>query len=195
MKFHSVRIGLILITLTPTLTVGPTLAAPLTGLPASWVAHDLNIDLHNMPQRYSCDDLQRKFHDVLLLLGARPDLRVLATRCESGSRSPSVRLQFAMPELAQHTAKPGVGIEAAAAVVRLEPGHPGSLYAADCELMRQIKDRLLTPLSQHVVNFNLACSAAASRGARFTLSVQMLQPLDGGARMADDRALPLKQLN
>jgi hypothetical protein len=195
MKFHSSKMMLILTALTPMLTAGLALAAPLTAQPAVWVAHDLSVDLHNLPQRYSCDDLRHKFRDVLLVLGARPDLKVLTVRCELGSRSPSVRLQFSMPELVERTAKRGTVVDAAAAIVRLEPEHPASLYAADCELMRQIKDRLLAPMSQRVTSFNLACSAPPSRGARFSLSVQTLQPLDRGARVAEEREFPLKRLN
>ena len=195
MKLHSSRMMLTLTALTPTLTAGLALAAPLTAQPAAWVVHDLSIDLHNLPQRYSCDDLQHKFRDMLLVLGARPDLKVLTARCELGSRSPSVRLQFSMPELVERTAKRGIVVDAAAATVRLEPGHPASLNAADCELMRQIKDRLLAPMSQRVMTFNLACSAPPSRGARFSLSVQTLQPLDGGTRVAEEREFPLKRLN
>lgn len=192
---HRLRMMPVLTALTPMLTVSLALAAPPMAQPATWVAHDLNVDLHNLPQRYSCDDFRHKFRDVLLVLGARPDLKVLTARCEPGSRSPIVRLQFSMPELVERTSKRGTIVEAAAAIVRLEPGHPVSLYAADCELMRQIKDGLLTPLSQHIMSFNLACSAPPSRGARFNLSVQTLQPLGGGARVADERDASLKRLN
>jgi hypothetical protein len=195
MKIYSSRMMLILIALTPVLPVGLGLAAPPAAQPAIWVAHDLNVDLHNLPQRYSCDDLQHKFRDVLLVLGARPDLKVLTTRCELGSRSPSVRLQFSMPELVERTSNRGLVVEAAPAIIRLEPGHPVSLYATDCELMRQIKDRLLAPMSQRLMSFNLACSAPPSRGPRFILSVQALKPLDGGARVADEGELPLKRRN
>jgi hypothetical protein len=195
MKFRRVRMMSILTALTPMLTVGLAVAAPPTAQPATWVEHDLNVDLHNLPQRYSCDDLGHKFRDVLLVLGARPDLKILTARCELSSRSPIVRLQFSLPELVERTSKRGTIVQAAAAIVRLEPGHPVSLYAADCELMRQIKDKLLAPMSQRVTSFNLACSAPSSKGARFNLSVQTLQPLDGGARVADEHEAPLKRLN
>jgi len=195
MKFYTSSIMLILSALTPPLAAAPTPAAPLTVQPASWVAHDLKIGLFNLPQRYSCDDLRYKFRDMLLALGARPNLKVLTARCELGSRSPEVRLQFSMPELAERASKRGMVVDSAATIVRLEPGHPASLHATDCELMRQIKDRLLAPLSQRVMSFNLACSAPPSRGARFSLSIQTLQPLEGGARVADEREPPLKRLN
>jgi hypothetical protein len=192
MKLHGTGKILVWIALTPLFTAGLALAAPPTALPTTWAAHDLNIDLHNLPQRYSCDDLRQKFHDVLLVLGARPDLKVSAARCELGSRSPSVRLQFSLPGPGERPAKPAAAHDAATTIVRLEPGHPGSLSAVDCELMRQIKDRLLAPLSQRVVSFNLACSAPPSKGARFNLAVQMLQPLGDDTRVADDREQRLR---
>ena len=186
---------LILSALTPMLAAGLAQADPQTGQPAAWVAHDLRIDLHDLPRRYSCDDLWYKFHDVLLVLGARPDLKILTARCERGSRSPSVRLQFSTPEFVKRTSTRGIGIDAAAATIRLEPGHPASLNDADCELMRQIKDRLLAPVLQRIVSFNLACSAPPSRGGRFNVSVQALKPVNSRARAAEDRDAPPKRLD
>lgn len=193
MKFHGSKLLLILAALMPMRTVG--LAAPRPAQPAAWVAHDLSLDLHNLPLRYSCEDLQHKFHDVLLVLGARPDVKVLTARCELRSRSPSVRLQFATPELVERTSRSGLVIDAAAAIIRLEPGHPASLNEGDCELILQMKDRLLAPIARRVISFNLACSAPPSRGPRFTLSVQTLTPLDSGARVAEEHEFPPERLN
>jgi len=195
MKLHRSRLMFILTALTPLLVAHPALAASLTAQPAAWVPFDLSVDLHNLSRRYSCDELRSKFRDVLLVLGARPDLKVLIARCEVGSRSPPVRVQFAMPELVERTSKRGIDVEATTAIVRLEPGHPASLSAADCDLMRQMKDRLLALLNRRVVSFSLACSAPSSNGQRFNLSVQTLKPLDGGTRVADEVKLPLKQPN
>ena len=193
-NFHRSKRVFGLTVLIPVLTAYPALSAPPAAqTAAAWVAHDLTVKLHNLPGRYSCDDLRLKFRDVLLVLGARPDLKVLTSRCEL--RSPVVRVQFAMPELVESTSERGVALEAAAAFVRLEPGHPASLNATDCELLRQIKDGLLAPMSRRVVSFNLACSALSSSGPRFNLSVQTLKPLDGGARVADEARFPLKRSN
>jgi hypothetical protein len=189
MKFRSRKLMLILAALTSPLAIGSA------AQPAAWVAHDLKIDLHNLPGRYSCDDLSRKFHDVLLVLGARPDLKILAERCERGSRSPNVRVQFSMPELVKPTQTRGMANDATAAIIRLEPGHPASLNEADCELLHQIKDRLLAPLSLHVVSFNLACFAPPSRRAHFNVSVQTLKPLDNQSRVAEEHEPLLKRAN
>ena len=176
------------------LAAAPTAQSP-TSQSATWVAHDINLNLYNLPRSYFCDELREKFRDVLLALGARPDLSVLTSRCEPGSRSPSVRVRFSMPEIIESAAKGGTVVEASAALVRLEPGHPVSLEATDCELLRQIKDGLLAPTSQHVTTFNLACSAPPSRWPRFSLSVRTLQALASGVRVADERDPPLKRLN
>ena len=195
MKSRSCKLMLILAALTPLPAFGSAQAAPQAAQPAAWVAHDLNIELHNLPGRYSCDDLSHKFHDVLLVLGARPDLRILTVRCERGSRSPSLRLQFSLPELVKPTSSRGMAVDATAATTRLEPGHPASLNETDCELLHQIKDRLLAPLSLHVVSFNLACFAPPSRRAHFNVSVQTLKPLDNQARVAEEREPLLKRAN
>ncbi len=184
--FHRARLVFISTALTPLFMASPTPAVPPAAQPATWVGYNLSVDLHNLPTRYSCDELRFKVRDVLLALGARQDLEVLVSRCELGSRSPIARVRFAIPELAGQTSKRGVAVEAAAAIVRLEPGHPASLYAADCELLHQIKERLLAPMSMPIVSFNLACAALSSGKPRFNLSVQTLKPLEGGARVADD---------
>ena len=195
MKSRSCKLMLILAALTSLPAIGSAQAAPQAAQPVTWVAHDLTIDLHNLPGHYSCDDLWQKFHDVLLVLGAHPDLKILTVRCERASHSPSVRLQFSIPELVKTAPTHGMVIDAAAATIRLEPGHPASLNDADCELLRQMKDRLLAPLSQRIVSFNLACSAPPSRRARFNVSVQTLKPLDSHARVAEEREPLLKRTN
>ena len=187
MKFHRRKLQLILSAWTAMFAIGVALAAPPAAQsagsqPATWVAHDINLNLYNLPRSYFCDELRQKFRDVLLVLGARPDANVLTSRCELGSRSPSVRVRFSMPEISESTVKGGTAVEAAATLVRLEAGHPASLEATDCELLRQIKDGLLAPISHQVTTFNLACSAPSSKGARFNLSVRTLQPLMAVAR-------------
>ena len=152
------------------------------GHPATWRPYDLIVDLHDLPQRYSCDDLWYKFRDVLLAMGARPDIKILVYRCERGSpdrdaRSPRAQLQFSIPELLTPAQSRWAQLQAVTTTVRLGPGHPASLLSGDCQLLRQMKDGLLESLSQRVVSFNLACTAA-SHSARwpFDVTVQALTP-------------------
>src|SRR3569833_2446278 len=122
MKFHGRRLRLILSAWTAMFAMGiawpapPTAQAP-TSQPATWAARDINLGLHNLPRSYFCDELRQKFLDVLLAIGAHADPNVLTSRCETGSRSPSVRLRFSMPERGAGAARRGAGGGAAAARV------------------------------------------------------------------------------
>ena len=158
-----------------------TAAVLAPGRPAQWRSHDIIVDLHSLPTRYTCDDLWYKFHDVLLALGARPDMKILTYRCgpQPGelANSPSVHLQFSLPELLDAGQARWADIDATTRNVQLTPGHPGSLRDSDCDLIRQIKDQLLAALPERVVSFQLACAAPRSAGSPFNVSVQTLTPV------------------
>lgn len=165
-----------------------------TGRPAEWRPHDIIVDLHNLPQRYSCDDLWYKFRDVLLAIGARPDVKILAYRCgpQRGdlAYSPSVHLQFSIPALLDPAHARWADIDAAPQTIRLTPGQPGSLHDSDCELMRQIKDGLLAALPEKIVSFNLACAAPPSRRWPFSVTVQALASVNTNPRVAAQIGAP-----
>jgi len=61
------------------------------------MAHDIVVDLRDLPKAYSCDDLRNKLRDVLLAIGSRP-LQIATYRCEralgAGGRSPGIHLRF-----------------------------------------------------------------------------------------------------
>ena len=154
---------------------------PQPGHPATWRPYDLIVDLHDLPQRYSCDDLWYKFHDVLLAIGARPDLEIVTYRCErsqseSNARSPRAQLHFALPELLSPAQSRWSELQVSTTTVRLAPGHPKSLQSTDCELLQQMKDRLLASLSQRIVSFDLACAAPHPARWPFNVTVQTLTP-------------------
>jgi hypothetical protein len=164
-----------------------TAAPPQLGRPAQWRPHDIIVDLHNLPIRYSCDDLWYKFHDVLLALGARPDLKIVTYRCgprSADANSPSVQLRFSVPELLSPKEARWADIDAAPQTIRLMPGQPGSLHDSDCELLRQIKDQLLAALPGRVTSFNLACAAPRSARWPFNVTVQTLTPVNTNPRVA-----------
>lgn len=161
-------------------------AAPASE-PAEWLTHDMIIDLHDLPKRYSCDDLWYRFHDVLLAIGARPEtLQVLAYRCEPAlgpdARSPSVHLKFELPSAVQGAATRYADVRVESQLVRLSPGHPRSLNSGDCTLLKEIKSELLDVLGLHVVGFNLACAAAEN--PHFQVSAEALTPVNAGQRQA-----------
>jgi hypothetical protein len=118
---------------------------------------------------------------VLLAIGARPQtLQILAYRCEPAlgpdARSPSVHLKFELPSALQGADTRWSDVRVASQVVRLSPGHPHSLDAGDCKLVKEIKSELLDVLGLRVVEFNLAC--AAPENPHFQVSAQALTPVN-----------------
>jgi hypothetical protein len=175
--------------LTLTLLAGSVcFAAPAkVGQPAVWTQHDLIVGFDHLPEIYSCDDLWYKFHDVLLAIGARSDMRILAYQCGKGAgqlaHSPQVHLHFLIPQAVRGPAARWADVNVEPRTVRLAPGHPASLKASDCELLRQMKDGLLAALPDRVLQFNLACEAPATPWP-FSVSVEALKPVPGQARVA-----------
>jgi hypothetical protein len=164
-------------------------AVDAAGQPAAWMPHELIVSLNHLSKRYSCDDLWYRFRDVLLEIGARPDMKILPYRCEpalgEASRSPSVQLQFQLPEVLHGKLAQWADIRVVTSVVTLEPGHPESFDASDCDLLRQIKDTLFTRIDRPV-SYHLACRAPAIQCRApaihepgYSLSVATLKPVSG----------------
>jgi len=162
-----------------------------TGQPAAWMPHELIVRLNHLSKRYSCDELWYKFHDVLLEIGARPDMKILPYRCEralgEAARSPSVELQFQLPEVLHGKLARWADIRVVTSVVTLEPGHPASFDASDCDLLRQIKDTLFTRIDRPV-SYHLACRAPAIHEPGYSLSVATLKPVSGRESRVANRA-------
>jgi hypothetical protein len=148
--------------------------------PAEWRSWDLLVDLHNLPRAYTCDELWYRFHDVLLALGARPQMRITTFHCGTtaaqSTRSPSVQLQFQLPIALSGANVRYAQLSAVSTTVRLTPGAPHSLGADDCELLRQMNALLLPALPVHVLHASLACPAPAGSRHPYALEVQALVP-------------------
>jgi hypothetical protein len=186
-RFH--RSGLASVLLAATTLAGTAAGAapaPL-GQPAVWTPHDLIVSFDHLPRIYSCDDLWYKFRDVLRLIGARSDMRILAYQCGrqlgEAAYSPQVHLHFSIPQAVGHAQARWADVDAAPQTVRIEPGHPGSITRSDCELLRQMKDGLLSILPDRVLEFNLACEAPTTRWP-FSVSIEALTPVSGQSRVA-----------
>jgi hypothetical protein len=161
--------------------------------PAVWFAHDMIVDLQDLPKRYSCDDLWYRFRDVLLSIGARSDMQIFPYQCNT--RSPRVHLQFSLLKTVSGAEVKYASLQAGSETIRLEPGHPRSLDVSDCALLQQIKDTLLPALPVRVVSYRLTCVAPTSSHRRFYLSVQALSPASQSAREVGvhDRGWPQRE--
>ena len=150
--------------------------------PAVWIAHDTIVDLDNLPERYSCDDLWYKFRGVLLALGARPDLQITLDQC---GRSPRVHLRFSLPQVVSGLDTRYASLQAVDGTLAFAAGRPAALHASDCELVRQIKDTLLRELPVQVRSYRLACDASPTEASRYRLSIEDLRPASASDVTAD----------
>ncbi len=132
--------------------------------PAEWRTYDLLVDFQDLPRTYSCDELWYKFRDVLRQLGARPYMTLTPYDCGyvggGEARSPHVEVKFQLPQPLQGAATRYAQLSVVNQPVRLAPGAPRSLQAADCEFVRQLQGTLLAGLALHVTVADFNCSAA-----------------------------------
>lgn len=157
----------------------PSAGAAGAGSPAEWRSFDLLVDFTGLPQRYTCNELWYRLHDLLLALGARPYPQIFTFHCgttrATSSRSPSVHLEFRLPRPLPAADARYEQFPATRATVRLGPGTLRSFTAGDCELLRQLETLLLPELPVHPLGERLACPAGAARHP-FALEVQALIP-------------------
>jgi hypothetical protein len=167
------------------LGAAPALAgnAQVPRVPALWAPHALIVDLDDLPKTYTCDELWYRFRALLLDLGARADsLNIMAYHCTT--RSPSVEVQFALPEVLPRARSGVADFEARAQTVRVFAGHPAPFDAGDCELVRQIRDVLLPELPVQVVSFQGSCASHTPARRRFDLELQAFEHENPAAAVA-----------
>lgn len=176
----------------------PTLATQPAAQPAALRHRDLIIALHNLPNLYSCDDLWYKFRDVLLALGASPDIKILVYQCGKYAgdlaHSPRVHLRFSTPELLTQSQAHWADLKAAPQSIRLSPGQPPSLRESDCALLRQLKNELLPEISNRITSFDLACETLQPSHRPFNITVQTVIPVNSNPRVATRAGTSPKQV-
>ena len=167
----------------------PPASAPL---PAQWRSHDVLIELQALPRTYSCDELWYRVRDVLLAIGARAYMTITPYDCGTThggeARSPRVQARFQLPYVLEGADRRYSELDVSEQPVRLTPGSPHSLQAADCELMRQLQGTLLAGLQLHVAAAQFNCSGAQPS---YSLTVDVPHALgSAGARTADSGGKP-----
>jgi hypothetical protein len=152
-------------------------AAPLpegSQWPAMWQRRALIVRFHDLPKRYSCDDLWYKFRDVLERLGASSRMDILPDRCErslgAAARSPRVRLEYFVPRQLERKNARNADLTAVVRTVRIEPGEPSSIDASDCALLRQMRPAL----PGQIVGYRLQCRGPPAASPAFSITVRAL---------------------
>ena len=130
---------------------------------AVWAPKELNFAYQGFTTKYSCDGLQERMRDVLLKLGARPDLRVRGygcTRLVGPDPFASVSIKMNVLQPAGKQGGPAVPVHWQR--VDLLTGlyeHDPVGAAADCELIGQIKQKILPLFATRNVDYSSTCEA------------------------------------
>jgi len=152
-------------------------AAPVeTGAPvaraesAVWTPRELSFVYQGFTTTYSCDGLRDKVRSVLLKLGAREDLQVSESPCSSLGRPepfPGVRIKMnVLQPGADRTATAGTqSVPAHWKTVDLTPEHDAVSAAGDCELVEQVKQRILPLFATRNVEYSSNCVPHQLQGA------------------------------
>ncbi len=163
--------------------LGTAVAAAATtapGSPAEWRSFDVLVDFSDLPQRYTCNELWYRLHDLLLAIGARHYPQIFTFNCgttrAASSRSPSVRLEFQLPRALSAADARYADVPVVRGTVRLAPGTLRSYTGEDCELLRQLSTLLLPSLPVRPVGAALTCPAPGAARHSYALEVQALIP-------------------
>jgi hypothetical protein len=131
----------------------------------------------DLPRAYTCDELWYKVGDLLRALGAWKAISITPYDCKPGTstdgRSPELEARFLTLRALDPPNARWAQAHASTETVVLEPGRPTSLTSADCELLEQTQEDLLSLVNDmHVVSGGLHCERSAAKP--YALSVRTL---------------------
>ena len=174
----------------PVWGAAPPSAAPTAGNPlaAVWKQQHIDFFYKGRTVRYSCEGLRNKVRAMLLDLGARRDLRIVAVGCEDYGRlpvnspNPSLHIDFSAPALPDAAAKPLHDGDLAATDARfvtfvITSDTFRNMGIGDCELVQEFARQILPKLVTRGVKQEIACVPYQQSGSRFWVRGEILKPL------------------
>jgi hypothetical protein len=149
-------------------------------VPAAWADKELNFVYQGFTTKYSCDGLRDKMRSVLLDLGAeKKSLKVLQSGCSSPvgrpDPFPGVRAKMRVLQPASDSA----GEKAVAAhwkPVDLKLRDSFTTDSGECELVEQIKQKVLPLFATRNVQLQSNCIPHQVTATRPTLKLEVLAP-------------------
>ena len=168
----------------------PTSAAA-SGASAVWMPKELTFVYMGFTSHYSCDGLLDKMRRVLLMLGARSDLDVTRYGCSSSygtpDHFPGVRIKMNVLAPAPNGAPPAAPVPAQWKSVEVRLNKDPLHEAGDCELIEQIKQKILPQFTTRNIEFNSNCVPNQLSAGGTWLRAEVLT-----ADQKDDKALASK---
>jgi len=167
----------------------PCVAAPAASvnpgsaeIRAVWTPKEASFTYAGFTTRYSCEGLISQVRSVLLSLGARrEDLKVLGTGCLATGRPetfPGVRVRMNVLVPAAESANDASAVAAYWKPVQVRLDGDPLANAGQCELVEQIKHKLLPLFSTRDVQFRPNCvpHQLSPNGTRLSAEVLMPAP-------------------
>jgi hypothetical protein len=123
--------------------------------PAAWRTKELDFVYQTgFTTKYSCDGLKDKMGELLTQLGAR-DIQLRNYGCPGSGRFPGVHIKMSVLEPAHEWA---IGRTVPAHWKTVDLVHPDPVWeATECELMEQIKQKVLPLFATRNVDYSARC--------------------------------------
>ncbi len=163
-------------------------------IPAVWKEQRFSFTYLGRASRYSCDGLRDKVRAMLLDLGARRDLQVVAIGCRSTAArvpmvyvAPSLDIVVSTPALPDAAAKPLHPGDLTAAVARYEPFTIANnafrnMGILDCELVQEFVRQILPKLVTRGLKQDISCLPFQQSGGRYLVRGEILRVLPRAER-------------
>lgn len=126
---------------------------------AVWTPKELDFAYQAFTTKYTCDGLQSKMKRILIKLGARPDIQVRGFGCTQITRPDP----FAGVRIQMNVLQPAAGADNGQTVpshwetVDLLAGRDPVDAAGDCELVTQLKEKVLPLFTTRNVVYGATC--------------------------------------
>jgi hypothetical protein len=127
---------------------------------ATWQAHHATLIYEPYTSQYTCDGLRSKVREIFLFLGARKDLKIVASGCgpsEFPMGAASVNVDFSTLAAAPDAAPSSV-VQGYWTPTRVMPGWPSFIDAGDCELIAQMRKVLTDDFAWQNLDYRTLCT-------------------------------------
>jgi hypothetical protein len=150
------------------------------GAAAQWREQTLKFTYDGITTLYTCDGLEDKVRDILLVFGARKDLKVRASGCDRGVNLPS---RFAWVEATYTSLVPATDTQGKAtatiksvwAPIVISPNRPNFMGAGECELIEQMRDALAKGFTLRNLQYRAACTPHQVSLAGYAVTAEALK--------------------